>query len=83
MSHGSGDSGPSLVDLLTLGAFNLVCVVAGLGLGLWADSSTELTPVLTLVGLAVGVGVGVFGTWVRIRPLLDDGAAGDRGRDQR
>ena len=28
-----GDQGPGLVDLLTLGGYTLVCVVAGLGLG--------------------------------------------------
>ncbi|MBA3575654.1 MAG: AtpZ/AtpI family protein [Pseudonocardiales bacterium] len=82
-----GDRGPGLVDLLTLGGYTLVCVVAGLGLGWWADSATGLTPVLTLLGLAVGVGVAVFGTWVRVRPLLDDGAEANggqrRGRDRR
>ncbi len=70
----SGDRGPGLVDLLTLGGYTLVCVVAGLGLGWWADSATGLTPALTLLGLALGVGVAVIGTWVRVRPLLDDGA---------
>ena len=78
-----GDQGPGLVDLLTLGGFTLGCVLAGLGLGWWADSATDLTPVLTLLGLALGVGAAAFGTWVRVRPLLDDGAgdgAGERDR---
>lgn len=82
-----GDRGPGLVDLLTLGGFTLGCVLAGLGLGWWADSATEFTPVLTLLGLALGIAVAVFGTWVRVRPLLDDGpeAGGgqSRGRDRR
>ena len=80
------DSGPGLVDLLTIGGYALGCVLAGLGLGWWADSATDLTPALTLLGLALGVGAAVVGTWVRIRPLLDDGAgnrAGDPGRDRR
>jgi hypothetical protein len=69
-------------DLLSIGSFNLVCVLGGMGLGWWADASTGLTPVLTLLGLALGVGVGVLGSWWRIRPLLQGRVAGeDDGTD--
>ena len=43
-----------------------------MGLGWWADSPAGLTPVLTLLGLALGVAVGILGTWLRLRPLLRD-----------
>ena len=65
-------------DFVGIGSYNLVCILGGLGLGWWADASTGLTPVLTLLGLAVGVAVGVLGTWLRLRPLLrSGGVAGD------
>ncbi len=75
----SGDT-LGLGDVLTIGSFNLVCVLGGFGLGWWADSSTGRTPVLTLLGLAAGVAVGVGGTWLRLRPFLRDGVAGDQDR---
>ncbi len=76
------DHGPSLgvADFLSIGSYNLVCILVGMGLGWWADSSTGATPVLTLAGLAVGVAAGVVGTWLRIRPLLGAGANGDTDR---
>ncbi len=79
---GHQDSGePILVrDFLGIGGFVVGCVLIGLGLGWWADDSLGLTPVLTLVGLALGVAAGVFGTWRRLRPLLaDNGGAGHDG----
>ncbi len=80
MSDDSGEAGLGLSDFLSIGSYNVVCVVAGMGLGWWADAAAETTPVLTLGGLAAGVVVGVFGTWLRVRPLLSDGADDDPGR---
>jgi len=69
---GLDQSGPSLGfgEFLGIGTYNLVCVLAGMGAGWWADEVTGLVPVLTLAGLAAGVVLGVVGTWLRIRPLL-------------
>ncbi len=80
MSDDSGDAGLGLSDLLSIGSYNLVCVVAGMGLGWWADAAAGTTPVLTLGGLAAGIVAGVLGTWLRVRPLLSDGAGDDPGR---
>lgn len=77
MGHDHSEATLELRDFLGIGTFNLVCVLVGMGLGWWADASTGLTPVLTLLGLAIGVGVGVLGSWLRLRPLLRDGVAGD------
>lgn len=63
-------------DLLSIGSYNVVCILMGMGLGWWGDAAAGLTPVLTLVGLAGGVALGVVGTWRRIRPLLDGGPDG-------
>jgi len=76
MGHDQSGAALDLRDYLGIGTFNLVCVLAGMGLGWWADASVGLTPVLTLLGLVAGVGVGVWGSWLRLRPLLRDGVAG-------
>jgi len=69
-------------DFLSIGGFVVTCLLIGLGLGGWADARLDLTPVLTLLGLAVGVAAGITGTWFRIRPLLSEaGPNHDRARD--
>ncbi len=78
MGHDQSEATLDLRDYLGIGTYNLVCVLGGMGLGWWADASWGLTPLLTLLGLAVGVGVGVLGSWLRLRPLLRDDVAGDR-----
>ena len=66
-------SGLDFRDFLTIGSFVVACLLLGLGAGWWADVRLGTTPVLTLVGLAVGIAIGIVGTWFRIRPLLNDG----------
>jgi F0F1-type ATP synthase assembly protein I len=56
--------------LVGIGTYNVACLLAGMGLGWFLDSRLDSTPALTLVGLAVGIAVGVVGTWFRIRPFL-------------
>ena len=75
MSHDESMSGLDFRDFLTIGSFVVTCMLLGLGAGWWVDARLGTTPVLTLVGLTVGVAAGVTGTWFRIRPLLIDGGA--------
>jgi hypothetical protein len=75
MSHDESMSGLDFRDFLTIGSFVVTCMLLGLGAGWWVDARLGTTPVLTLVGLTVGVAAGVTGTWFRIRPLLIDGSA--------
>ena len=75
MSHDESMSGLDFRDFLTIGSFVVTCMLLGLGAGWWVDARLGTTPVLTLVGLTVGVAAGVTGTWFRIRPLLTDGGA--------
>ena len=69
MGHDQSGAALDLRDYLGIGTFNLVCVLAGMGLGWWADASVGLTPVLTLLGLVAGVGVGVWGSIVVVMAL--------------
>ena len=74
-------SGLDFRDFLSIGGFVVTCLLIGLGLGWWADARLDLTPVLTLLGLAVGVAAGITGTWFRIRPLLSEVGPSDRAGD--
>jgi hypothetical protein len=57
-------------NLIGIGGFNLACLLFGMGVGRLFDGWLGSMPVLTLVGLALGIIVGVVGTWFRIRRFL-------------
>ncbi len=65
-----GTDGLRIRDLVGLGAFNVGCLVGGLALGWFVDDRVDSTPVFTLVGLAFGIAVGIWGSWLRIRMFL-------------
>jgi putative F0F1-ATPase subunit (Ca2+/Mg2+ transporter) len=65
-----GNAGPGIWDLVGLGAFNVGCLVGGLALGWFVDDRVDTTPVFTLAGLAFGIAVGIWGSWLRIRQFL-------------
>ena len=56
--------------LVGIGSYNVGCLLAGFGLGWFCDDRLGTTPVLTLVGLACGIAIGVVGTWLRVRGFL-------------
>ncbi len=59
-----------LAGLAGLGFGNAVCLGAGLFLGHVADARFGTTPVLVLVGLVSGLGLGVGGSFLQIRRYL-------------
>jgi len=59
-----------LAGLAGLGFANAVCLGAGLFLGHVADARLGTTPVLVLVGLVSGLGLGVGGSFLQIRRYL-------------
>ncbi|MPZ62262.1 MAG: hypothetical protein GEU93_13405 [Propionibacteriales bacterium] len=61
-----------VIALIGIGAYNVACLLGGFGLGWLADGWLDTMPVFTMVGLALGIGGGVMGTWFRIRPFLRD-----------
>ena len=48
-------SGPELGDLLSMGLTLALCVIFGFGLGWLGDLATGTFPLLTMLGLALGV----------------------------
>lgn len=57
-------------DLIGLGGFLAGAVIGGMVLGLFLDRQFDTTPVLALVGIALGIGLGAFGFWARVRRAL-------------
>lgn len=63
---------PGLLDLLSLGLVSGVCVAAGAGIGWGLDALLGTAPILTAVGLLLGVAAAVVGTWSLARRMLKD-----------
>ena len=61
---------PPQLGLAGLGFANAVCLGAGLFLGHVADARFGTAPVLVLVGLVSGLGLGVGGSFLQIRRYL-------------
>ena len=66
----NGQAGLGVWDLVGLGAFNVGCLLGGLALGWLVDDRLDATPAFTLIGLAAGIAVGIWGSWLRIRQFL-------------
>ena len=62
--------GPGLGDLLNMGITTGLCVAVGLALGLVADHFLGTTPVLLLVGIALGVGGATSYVYALLRRYL-------------
>lgn len=56
--------------LLGLGAATAVLVGAGIALGWWLDSVLGTSPILVVIGIALGLAGGFCYTVVQIRPFL-------------
>ena len=58
--------------LFSLGGYNAACLLVGMGVGWLIDSQIDTFPVFVPIGLACGIGLGVAGTWLRMKPFLED-----------
>jgi len=63
-------SAPSLMDLLALGVTSALAIGAGLGAGILLDSWLHTSPLLTFIGLFLGVLVSVVITVRTVRRSL-------------
>ncbi|GAB3258857.1 AtpZ/AtpI family protein [Nocardioides dilutus] len=57
-------------DLIGLGGFLAAAIVFCTGLGIVLDRVADTTPVLTMVGVGLGMVAGAVGFWVRVRAAL-------------
>jgi len=58
--------------LLSLGTYNVVCLLLGMGVGWLIDSQIDTFPAFVLIGLVGGIALAVAGTWRRMKPFLKD-----------
>ncbi|HKE69385.1 MAG TPA: AtpZ/AtpI family protein [Nocardioidaceae bacterium] len=61
-----------LWTLLSLGTYNVVCLLLGMGVGWLIDSQIDTFPAFVLIGLVGGIALAVAGTWRRMKPFLKD-----------
>lgn len=59
-------------DLIGLGGLIVGAVVGGMVIGYLLDEAAGTSPACTLVGLALGMGGGAVGFWIRVRSALRD-----------
>lgn len=58
--------------LLGIGTYNVACLLMGMAVGWFIDSRMDTTPAFLMVGLGCGIGLGIAGTWLRIKPFLSE-----------
>ena len=63
---------PPSVRLLGIGWYFAVCVVLGVGLGVLADKQLDSKPVLTLIGLTLGLFFAFYGGYLELKDVLDE-----------
>jgi len=56
-----------------------LCIVGGVLGGMWLDNRLDTSIVFTLVGLFLGLGVAVLGTYRMIAPLIKEQQGKDEG----
>ena len=69
-SVGNDSQGLTWSGLLSLGAVSACLMVAGFGIGWWADGALHTSPILAVVGIAVGLFAAGCYTVVRVRGYL-------------
>lgn len=56
--------------MLGIGWYIALCLVVGVGLGLWLDRRWDTGIVLTLIGLLLGLLLAIYGAYEMLIPLL-------------
>jgi F0F1-type ATP synthase assembly protein I len=59
-------------NLLGIGTVSAVLLAGGIALGWWLDSLLHTSPILVIVGIALGIAGGICYTVVQIRPFLKE-----------
>jgi len=62
----------TLYALVGIGTLNLGSLLIGLGVGWFVDGQVGTFPVVTLVGLMVGIGAGLTLSWFQIRKYFSN-----------
>ena len=60
----------TVLRLMGIGWYVAICIGGGAMGGLWLDSRLDLSPLFTLLGLGVGIGVAVLGMYRMLSAVL-------------
>ncbi|MDQ2724857.1 MAG: AtpZ/AtpI family protein [Acidimicrobiales bacterium] len=60
-------SGPGIMAFAGLGLLNAVCLLVGMGVGWFVDSTVGTLPLFLFVGLILGIVAGVVATRAELR----------------
>ena len=61
---------PPALRLVGIGWYVALCIALGAGGGVWLDRRFDLTPVLTLVGLFLGLGLAFYGGYLMLLDVI-------------
>jgi hypothetical protein len=61
---------PAALRLVGIGWYVALCIVLGTGGGVWLDRRFDLDPLLTLVGLFLGLGLAFYGGYLMLLDVI-------------
>ena len=67
----------TVLKLVGIGWYVGLCIGAGALLGMWGDDEFGLTPVLTLIGVGIGLLFAITGMYRMLIAVLDNGSGND------
>ncbi len=70
---------PELATFIGIGWYIAICIVLGVGVGLWLDGVAGTQVLFTLLGLFLGLILAFYGVYRMVQSLLDSGKKGDGG----
>ena len=68
-----------LAEVVGLGWYLALCIVGGAAGGFWLDGRLGTKPLLTLIGLLLGIGLGFYCLYRIVAPLMD--SSSDDGKN--
>lgn len=71
---------PPAMRLIGIGWYVAICIIAGVGGGVWLDRRFDLSPLLTMVGLFIGLAMAFVGGYQMLADVL--AAVGQKEKDK-
>ncbi len=72
------DQLPPTARLIGIGWYFAVCIIAGVVGGVWLDRVAGTEPLLTLLGLALGLVLALYGGYQMLMEVLQSGSDKDK-----
>ncbi len=73
-----------VLQLVGVGWYVAVCIIGGLGVGLWLDRKLDMIPVFTLAGILFGTVLAFYGIYRLVLPLMTNSSdEAEKGNEER